>query len=245
MILIPAIDLKGGKVVRLQQGKAEKVTSYSDNPVQIAKHWEAQGASWLHLVDLDGAFKGKSIHARTIQRIAEAVSIPVELGGGLRNLQAIERALECGIHRVILGSAAVTRPEVVLKAIEKFTSEKIVLGVDALNGKIATHGWTDVTAVTLFDFLRKWEKTGLTRIVYTDISRDGMLSGPNLKELIEINASFSFRIILSGGISDENEITKLCEAKLRYLEGVIVGKALYDGRIQLKKLIRKMEQSGC
>ncbi len=245
MIAIPAIDLKGGKVVRLRQGKAGQTTVYGDDPVKTALHWQEQGARLLHLVDLDGAFSGHSAHTERIASVVHALSIPVELGGGLRSLDSIRRAFELGVARVILGSVAVTRPELVENALKEFSAEKIVLGVDAAGGKIATHGWQEVTQVGLTEFLRRWEEQGIRHIIYTDISRDGMLTGPDFEGVRQIAESFSFSIVVSGGVSCEEDVLQFCGLPHEKIEGVILGKALYTGAVHLKSLIEKMEQQAC
>jgi len=245
MIAIPAIDLKGGKVVRLRQGKADDATIYSDDPVQMAQLWESKGARLLHLVDLDGAFSGNSAHTEIIAEIARTLRIPVELGGGLRSLSAIESALNLGVSRVILGSVAVSEPKIVETALRQFSPEKIVLGVDARDGKIATHGWQQFTAVPLFDFLRRWEQLGIRHVIYTDISRDGMLTGPNAETVFQLAETFSFQIIVSGGIATEADVLQFCRPELPTIEGVILGKSLYTEAIDFVHLNQQLEQHAC
>ncbi len=245
MIAIPAIDLKGGKVVRLLQGKAEETTVYSDDPLEMARHWERQGARLLHLVDLDGAFAGQSGHMEIIGTIAKTLRIPVELGGGLRSLAAIESALNLGVDRVILGSVAVSEPNIVEEALRRFSAEKIVLGVDARDGKIATHGWQQQTDIALFDFLRRWEEKGIRHVIYTDISRDGMLTGPNADVIFQLAERFAFQIVVSGGMATEADVLQFCRAGLRRIEGVILGKALYTGAITFGHLNQELEARGC
>ena len=245
MISIPAIDLKEGKVVRLQQGKATDSTVYSDDPVQMARYWESRGAKLLHLVDLDGAFSGKSVHTEIIREIARTLRIPVELGGGLRSLKGIESALNLGIDRVILGSVAVSDPKIVEEALYSFSPEKIVLGVDTRAEKISTHGWQQVTEIPLFDFLRRWEKKGIRHVIYTDISRDGMLSGPDTETVFRLAEAFSFQIIVSGGIATEEDVLQFCRPDLSAIEGVILGKSLYAGTIDLAHLNRELEHHAC
>jgi len=239
------VPLKDGKVVRLRQGQAGAATIYGDDPAQTARHWEKQGARLLHLVDLDGAFAGHSVHTEIIASIVQAVSIPVELGGGIRSLDTIQRAFEQGVARVILGSVAVTQPEVVEKALRKFSSEKIVLGVDALGGKIATHGWKNVTKTGLFDFLRHWEEKGIRHVIYTDISRDGMLSGPDAETVFRMAEAFSFQIVVSGGIATEADVLQFCRPELPTIEGVILGQSLYAGTLNFIHLNQQLEQRGC
>ncbi len=245
MIPIPAIDLKGSKVVRLRQGRAKDSTVYSDDPVQMAQLWESKGAKRLHVVDLNGAFSGKSAHTEIIREIARTLRIPVQLGGGLRSLEAIESALNFGIDRVILGSVAVSNPEVLEEALRRFSPEKIVLGVDARNGKIATHGWQKLTQRPVFDFLHRWETRGIRHVIYTDISRDGMLTGPNAEAVFRLAESFSFQIIVSGGIATEADVLQFCRSELTTIEGVIIGKALYAGAIDFRHLIKEMDQRQC
>ncbi len=245
MIAIPAIDLKDGKVVRLRQGRADATTIYGNNPVETARHWEKQGAQLLHLVDLNGAFSGHSVHTEIITAIVQAVSVPVELGGGIRSLETIQKALERGVTRVILGSVAVSQPEIVEKALQEFSPENIVLGVDALGGKIATHGWENVTSTELFEFLRRWEEKGVRHIIYTDISRDGMLSGPDAETVFQLAERFSFEIVVSGGIATEADVLQFCRPELSSIEGVILGKSLYAGTLDFIHLSQQLEQRGC
>ncbi len=243
MIAIPAIDLRGGKVVRLRQGKKEEATVYGDNPLHTALHWQNLGAPMLHVVDLDGAFAGRSVESEQIGALVQSLRIPVELGGGIRNLETIDFYLKMGVSRVILGSAAVTNQELVKQALELFSPERIVLGVDALDGKIATHGWEEIAPVSVLDFLSEWADNGIRHIIYTDISRDGMLSGPDVHGVQKIAATFSFQMVVSGGISEEKDVLQFCG--LPNIEGVILGKALYAGAVDFPRLLEKMERKQC
>ncbi|NOY76538.1 MAG: 1-(5-phosphoribosyl)-5-((5-phosphoribosylamino)methylideneamino)imidazole-4-carboxamide isomerase, partial [Calditrichaeota bacterium] len=215
------------------------------DPVETARHWEKQGTKLLHLVDLDGAFAGHSVHTEIIASIVRAISIPVELGGGIRSLDTIQRALHLGVTRVILGSVAVTQPEIVEKALQEFSSEKIALGVDALGGKIATHGWEKVSSMELFAFLRQWEEKGIGHVIYTDISRDGMLSGPDTETVFRMAEAFSFQIVVSGGIATEADVLQFCRPELPTIEGVILGKSLYAGTLDFVHLNQQLEQRRC
>lgn len=237
MRIYPAIDLKDGKCVRLLQGDYNKVTVFGD-PIGAALKWANDGASFLHLVDLDGAKEGKSVNQEVIKIILKNINIPIQLGGGIRSLEDIDRLLSLGITRVILGSIAVKNIEVVKEAIKKWGSEKIVVGVDAKDGYVAIHGWLDKTDIKALDFCIELEKIGVKYIVYTDIARDGMLAGYNVNSTKEIVEATSLKVIASGGassISDLREIEKI------NCEGVIIGKALYLQKIDLKEAIKEFE----
>jgi phosphoribosylformimino-5-aminoimidazole carboxamide ribotide isomerase len=233
MIIYPAIDIIGGKCVRLQQGSYSDVTVFGDNPAEMAEKWEEQGAQYLHVVDLDGARSGKSENAEVIREIANTLSIPVQLGGGIRSLDTIEKMLSCGVSRIILGTSAVNNQEM-LKAALKEYNEKIVVGIDAKDGMVAIHGWEKTSDLTAIDFARKVEKLGAKTIIYTDISRDGMLKGPNLIAMADMAKNVSIDVIASGGVSCLKDITDL---KTTGVSGVIVGKALYTGNINLTEAV--------
>ncbi|MGI6710788.1 MAG: 1-(5-phosphoribosyl)-5-[(5-phosphoribosylamino)methylideneamino]imidazole-4-carboxamide isomerase [Bacilli bacterium] len=238
MRIYPAIDLKDGKCVRLVQGDYDKVTVFGD-PVEMALKWEKEGASFLHLVDLDGAKAGMSINEEAIKGIIKAIKIPIQLGGGIRTLEDIERLLNLGITRVILGSIAVKNINIVKEAINKWGDEKIVVGVDAKDGFVAIHGWLDKTNLKAIDFCLELEKLGVKYVVYTDIARDGMLSGYNVLSTKEIVDKTSLKIIASGGASS---IDDLREIEKINCEGVIIGKALYLEKIALKEAIEMFER---
>ena len=237
MKIYPAIDIRGGNVVRLLQGDYDRETVYSLNPVEVARKFKEAGATCLHVVDLDGALEGDLINKDIIKRIVSETGLYVEAGGGVRSLQRIEQYLSAGVSRVILGSAAAETFTLVVDAV-KFFGGKVAVGVDAKDGKVAVHGWKKVTDIDAVDFCRKLREVGLHTVIYTDISRDGMLGGANLaayKELVKIKG---LRIIASGGISGTDEIKKLTAMNVR---GVVLGKALYDGVLDLKKTIEECQ----
>ncbi len=233
MILYPAIDIINGKCVRLQQGSYDDVTVFGDNPVEIAMKWQEQGAQYLHVVDLDGARSGNSENAGVIKQIATKLTIPVQLGGGIRSLDAIEKILSYGVSRVILGTSAVNNQEMLKEALKEF-KDKIVVGIDAKDGMVAIHGWEQTSDFTAIEFARKVEQLGTKTIIYTDISRDGMLKGPNLTAMSEMAKAVNISVIASGGVSCLKDITDL---KATGVTGAIVGKALYTGNIDLKEAI--------
>lgn len=232
MIILPAIDLKDGKCVRLRQGKAEDVTVYSDDPVAQALSWLAQGAEQLHVVDLDGAFQGEPRHEETIARIVRAIGIPVEVGGGLRTDAHIERVLKAGVARAIIGTRALES----LAALEALTGrfgDKIAVGIDARDGFVQVKGWVETTGTRAVDLAKQVESAGVRTIIYTDTATDGMLGGPNLAALKQMCGAVSCRIIASGGVSAPEHVTALRDLGFANLYGAIVGKALYDGKTTL------------
>lgn len=239
MQLYPAIDIKGGQCVRLLQGNYEKETVYSEDPVSIAQRWVREGASYLHLVDLDGAKTGVRSNQRVIKQIVEAVPIPVQVGGGMRSLEAIEAQLSLGVARVILGSAAVKRQDLIQEAIKRFGPEKIVVGVDAKDGKVAVEGWLEVTAIEAITFIKKLQELGVKTVIYTDIATDGMLCGPNIKETKAVIDASGLEVIASGGISKLDDLEKLKDIGA---QGSIIGKALYTDAIDLKQAIDRFEK---
>jgi phosphoribosylformimino-5-aminoimidazole carboxamide ribotide isomerase len=232
---IPAIDLKGGKCVRLQEGIASRATEYSSDPVAMALHWEAQGATRLHLVDLDGAFSGQAAHLEIAKSIFRALTIPVQFGGGLRTLEQIEAILDLGAARAILGTVAVDHPEVVEKAVRRHP-DSIVVGIDARNGKVALRGWVDQTALTAAELAQRMKGLGVQRVIYTDVARDGMLSGVNFKETETLCRETGIKVIASGGVSKIEDVRILWEKRACGIEGVILGKALYDQKINFSDL---------
>jgi len=236
MIILPAIDLKGGRCVRLQQGIAEREKVYSHDPASVAKNWQRQGAQWLHVVDLDGAFEGKTQNIKALEAICAAVSIPVQFGGGNRTLDIIARAFEIGVSRVVMGTAALESPELLSEACEKF-GEKIAVGIDARNGKVAVQGWRDVTTIDAVDFGKKIAKQGAGLIIYTDIARDGMLSGPNREALRTMAESVSIPLIASGGISSLADVAEIAALAPDRITGMIIGKALYEGLFTLEEAL--------
>jgi phosphoribosylformimino-5-aminoimidazole carboxamide ribotide isomerase len=237
VIVIPAIDLKDGKCVRLEQGLMERDTVFNDNPGAQARTWQDQGAELLHIVDLDGAFAGEPKNRAAIEAIVRAVSIPTQLGGGIRDIATIEAYLSLGISRVIIGTAAQRNPELVKEACEKFPG-RIVVGIDAKDGMVAVQGWAEVTGITAVDLARKFEGFGVAAIIYTDISRDGMLQGPNLEATRQLAESISIPVIASGGLSTLQDIKNLMTVESSGVTGVITGKAIYTGAINLSEAIK-------
>lgn len=236
MLVIPAIDLKDGVCVRLEQGLMDKDTVFNDNPAAQAREWQNQGAELLHIVDLDGAFAGKPKNRFAIEAILQSLSIPAQLGGGVRDIATIESYLSLGVSRIIIGTAAQRNPELVREACAKFPG-RIVVGIDAKNGMVAVQGWAEVTDITAVELARKFEDCGVTAIVYTDISRDGMLQGPNLEATKALAESVAIPVIASGGVSSLKDIENLMTIESSGVTGVITGKAIYTGAIRLRDAI--------
>ncbi len=234
MIVIPAIDLKDGKCVRLLQGRKEDVTVYSDDPAAMAKHWESLGAELLHVVDLDGAFTGEQRNFEKIKAIREAISIPIELGGGIRDIERIDLLVGLGVDRTIIGTSAAKNPEMVKEACRKYPG-KVIVGIDAKDGKVAVKGWVEVTELDAIEFARDMQTAGAAGIIYTDISRDGMLSGPNIEAMAKMVESVNIPVIASGGVSKLDDVNSLMQIK--NLWGVITGKALYAESMKLEDAI--------
>ena len=234
MIVIPAIDLKDGKCVRLLQGKKDEVTVYSDDPASMAKQWAGLGAGLLHVVDLDGAFTGEQKNFDKIRAIREAIDIPIELGGGIRDIERIEMLINLGVDRTIIGTSAARYPDMVKEACEKFPG-KVLVGIDAKDGRVAVKGWVEVTGWDAVDFARKMESVGAAGIIYTDISRDGMLSGPNIDAMAKMVKAVNIPVVASGGVSKLDDIKNLMQ--IDNLWGAITGKALYSGALDLKEAI--------
>jgi phosphoribosylformimino-5-aminoimidazole carboxamide ribotide isomerase len=238
MIIFPAIDLRRGRCVRLRQGRFDEETVFSDNPVAMANHWIEQGAAWLHMVNLDGALGQDSPNARIMAEVVAHTNVPVQFGGGLRDLETIEIALSIGPARVILGTAAVRNPQLVAEAIRRFGAESIVVGIDALAGRVATDGWRHVSSVSALDLARRMADLGVIRIVHTDIDRDGMLSGVNVEACVAMAQASGLKVVASGGVGGPDDIRRLAAAREPLLEGVIVGQALYTGALSLPEAIR-------
>jgi len=236
MKVIPAIDIKGGKVVRLVQGDYAKETVYSDLPLDIAKKWDKCGAKIIHIVDLDGALEGKLKNIEVVRRIASEVNADIELGGGIRDEATIESVLAAGVSRVVLGTSALD--EGFVKRMGWRFGKKIIVGIDAKDGIVRTKGWIQKTNYKAVDFARRLGDTGIGGIIYTDISKDGMLEGPNIAELETMLTATSLGIIASGGVSTLEDITELKALESKGLVGVIIGKALYEGKIDLAEAIR-------
>jgi phosphoribosylformimino-5-aminoimidazole carboxamide ribotide isomerase len=231
--IIPAIDLKGGKCVRLRQGEFTQVETYTEDPVKYAQRWEQEGAKRLHIVDLDGARTGMPQNLDPIRQIMRRVSIPVQLGGGIRSAEVIERMLRIGIDRVILGTSAALDERMTQGALMQF-GDKIVIGIDAKEGFVAVQGWQERTDSTAVGFAKRMEALGAKRIIFTDIARDGMLNGPNLAALREVMSALTIPVIASGGIASVEDVRAV---SLLNPEGVIVGKALYAGKITVRDAI--------
>ncbi len=240
MLVIPAIDLKDGKCVRLLQGRPDRVTEYSGDPHEIARRWESYGAKLLHVVDLDGAFTGNQKNLESVRKIRESVKIKIEAGGGIRDMERIELLISLGINRVILGTIAIEKPELVKEACKRYP-DRVLVGIDAKNGLVAVKGWVEVTDVRAKDLALKMQDYGAAGIIYTDITKDGMMTGPNIEATREMVEALSIPVIASGGVSSLDDIKKLM--KIDGLWGVIVGKALYSGAIDLKEAIRLTENS--
>ena len=236
MIVIPAIDLKEGACVRLEQGEMHRDTVFSDNPGEQALKWQQAGAELLHLVDLDGAFAGKPKNTEAISAILKAISIPAQLGGGIRDIATIEAYLSLGLSRVIIGTAAQRNPALVVEACQKFPGQ-IVVGIDAKNGLVAVQGWAELTDITAVDLAKKFEDCGVSAIIYTDISRDGMMGGPNLEATKSLAEAISIPVIASGGVSSLKDIKNLMAIEASGVTGAITGKAIYTGAIRLADAI--------
>ena len=238
MLLIPAIDLKNGRCVRLLQGEAATETVYSDDPASMARSFEDAGAKRLHLVDLDGAFKGKGANLVSIRSILKNISIPVQLGGGLRNAENIEQMFELGVSSVIVGTMAVKNPDVLEEVIQRFSGEKVILGIDARDRKVSIEGWQEGTEIDDVEFALRWKKFGIQRIVFTDIARDGMLSGPNLEALGDFARRTGLKIVASGGVSSMEDLELLKTLEVDGVDQVISGKAIYEGKLDLKEIFK-------
>ena len=236
MLIIPAIDLKDGHCVRLQQGEMKSATVFSQNPGAMAEHWLDQGARRLHLVDLNGAFVGKPVNEPAIRDIVGAIDgkIPIQLGGGIRDLETIERYLEDGISYIIIGTAAVKTPGFLHEACDAFPGQ-IMVGLDAKDGKIAVDGWSKVTGHDVIDLAKKFEGYGVEAIIYTDISRDGMLNGINIKATVELARELTIPVIASGGVTNLEDVRTLCEVETEGIMGVITGRAIYEGTLDFRK----------
>ncbi len=230
MLLYPAIDLMNGQAVRLRQGRAEDKTVYSDDPAAVAREWAERGGDWLHVVDLDAAFSGEQANLEIVKRIAGEIALPVQLGGGLRDEAAIERALAAGVARVVIGTRAAESPDFIASAVERFGGDKIAVGIDARDGMVAVKGWTLTTGLSALDLARGAAEAGAAAIIYTDITTDGMLQGPNLAATAEVVRAVPIGVIASGGVSSAADLVKL--EQIGGLAGAIIGRALFDGRIQ-------------
>lgn len=237
MIILPAIDIKDGHCVRLYQGDYDKVTTYGSDPVQVALRWQESGASWLHIVDLDGAAQGKPVNAELIGRIRAATQMHIEVGGGLRSLEHIQQVLDLGIDRVILGTIAITDRALLAEALERW-AERIVVGIDARDGLVSIAGWRETSQVRATTLASELSQAGVQRFGYTDIARDGVLKGPNLEALREMQQATSRPLIAAGGVGSLNDLHALAALGV---EGAVVGKAIYTGDVDLATAIKAIE----
>ena len=234
MLLIPAIDLKDGKCVRLRQGRMEDDTVFSDDPVAMARHWVERGARRLHLVDLNGAFAGEPVNGGIVKAIAKAFpELPIQIGGGIRSPEIIEAYLAAGVQWLIIGTKAVREPEFVGEMCKRFPGH-IIVGLDAKDGMVATDGWANVTDVNVIDLAKRFENDGVSSIVYTDISRDGMLQGVNVEATVRLAESMSIPVIASGGITNLDDVRNLCAVAASGIEGAITGRAIYEGTLNFE-----------
>jgi phosphoribosylformimino-5-aminoimidazole carboxamide ribotide isomerase len=238
MILLPAIDLMGGQVVRLRQGKADQKTVYSNDPAAFAKKWADEGGDFLHIVDLDAAFTGESKNLEAVRAITKTVGIPCELGGGMRSEEAIARAFDAGVARIVIGTRAAESVDFVQQMASKFGGERIAVGIDARNGIVSVKGWTESSGIKALDLAKKVEAAGAGTIIYTDIATDGMLEGPNFAEMENLLGHLKCQLIASGGVSSAADVIRL--SKLKGLYGTIIGKALYDKMIDLPELVASL-----
>lgn len=234
MIIYPAIDIRGGKAVRLVEGDYDRETVFDADPLDAALRWQADGAEWIHIVDLDGARDGVRANADAIARIRQEITVPIQLGGGLRSLEDLQEVAELGIDRMVIGSAAVTNPEFVADAVSVY-GDRIAVGLDARNGMLATHGWKEQSTVSALDAGMRFAESGVEHIVFTDIGRDGRLEGPNISALVDMTQAIPASVIASGGVSSLDD---LCSIKRTRATGVIVGAALYHNRLSLKDAIK-------
>jgi phosphoribosylformimino-5-aminoimidazole carboxamide ribotide isomerase len=238
MRLYPAIDIKGGQCVRLKQGLFNDVNVYSDEPYKVAERFQADGAGFIHVVDLDGALKGRSVNADTIRRIASSVDIPIELGGGIRTLDNIQEVLDLGVYRAIIGTKAVESPDFIREAIDRFGAEHIVVGIDAKDGFVAVEGWERLSDKTALSMAIAMKELGVGTIIYTDISKDGMLKGPNVEQTKVLSDETGLDIIASGGVSCIEDLRRINEAGIH---GAIIGKAIYEKKVDLKEAVAEFE----
>jgi phosphoribosylformimino-5-aminoimidazole carboxamide ribotide isomerase len=242
VILFPAIDLKEGAAVRLQQGDMDRATVFNRDPAAQAHTFEQQGFKYLHIVDLDGAFAGKPVNAQAVERILETVAIPVQLGGGVRDMATVEGWLGKGVSRVIIGTAAVRNPALVREAAKKFPG-RVAVGLDARGGKVAVEGWAETSELTALDIAKRFEDAGVSAIIYTDIARDGLLKGLNLEATIGLADAISIPVIASGGLGSLDDIKALLAPRAAKLEGAIAGRALYDGRVDPAEALKLIAEA--
>jgi phosphoribosylformimino-5-aminoimidazole carboxamide ribotide isomerase len=235
MLIIPAIDIKQGRCVRLQQGNMDLETKYSDNPLEIAKKWESFGAQLIHIVDLDGAFKKQIVNHETIKKITENINTPIQVGGGIRNEDTVEMYFDLGVNRVIIGSEALYNPDFVFKICEKYPG-RVVVGIDAKDGMVAVEGWSEISSVSAVELAKQYQSKGVAAIIFTDIRRDGMQTGPNIEATNALAQAVDIPVIASGGVSSIEDIKELL--KYKEIFGVVTGRALYEGKLDLKEAIK-------
>ena len=233
MIVIPAIDIKNGRCVRLEQGRMDRETVFSDDPAAVARRWQEQGAALIHIVDLDGAVSKEPRNRPAIAAIVQAVDVPLQLGGGIRDLTTIEMYFQLGVQRIVIGTEAIRNPELLKDAGRRFPG-RMVVGIDARNGLVAIEGWTETTETTAIELARRFEDCGLAAINFTDIHRDGMQTGPNIEATGQLARAVSIPVVASGGVSTLDDIRNLRPLEADGVEGVITGKALYSGTLELK-----------
>jgi phosphoribosylformimino-5-aminoimidazole carboxamide ribotide isomerase len=243
MVIIPAVDIKGGRCVRLEQGRMDRETIFSDLPEEMALRWEQKGAERLHLVDLDGAVQGTAFNKEAIKKVVAAVSIPVQLGGGIRDLETIAEYVNLGIKSVIIGTQAYKKPGFVKQACAEYPG-RIIVGIDSRDNYVSVEGWTEATSTSTIDLAKKSERFGITAIIYTDIKSDGMKKGPNIAAIREFAQNVDIPVIAAGGIGSIQDIEDVLELEGVGLSGMIIGRALYDGSISLEKAIDVVKKNG-
>jgi len=243
MIFFPAIDLKDGKCVRLLRGEMDQATVFNDDPGAQARAFVTQGCRWIHVVDLNGAFEGRPVNADAVDAILDDVSVPIELGGGIRNMETIRFWLDKGVRRVILGTVALRDPDLVIEACKAYPG-RIVVGVDAKDGLVAVEGWAEVSDITAIELAKKFEGVGVAAIIFTDIARDGLMQGPNIDSTLELAQAVSIPVIASGGVSSMEDLGALKARGGDLLEGVISGRAVYDGQIEVREAVDLLQSRG-
>lgn len=241
MRIIPAVDIKAGQCVRLVQGKADQETIYSNDPVAMACHWDEEGAQLIHVVDLDGAFDGKPVNVDIIKNIIYNSTVDIQIGGGIRTMDALSAYFDAGAYRIILGTIAHQQPEFVEQACKKYPG-KILVGIDARNGKVAIQGWREVSDQSAADLAKSLESAGVAGYIFTDISKDGMMQGPNLEQIKEFASATTTPVIASGGVSRIEDVINLLALEKEGVEGMIIGKALYDKKLDYREILKKVKE---
>lgn len=241
MRIIPAVDIKAGQCVRLVQGKADQETIYSNDPVAMACHWDEEGAQLIHVVDLDGAFDGKPVNVEIIKNIIYNSTVDIQIGGGIRTMDALSAYFDAGAYRIILGTIAHQQPEFVEQACKKYPG-KILVGIDARNGKVAIQGWREVSNQSTADLAKSLESAGVAGYIFTDISKDGMMQGPNLEQIKEFASATTTPVIASGGVSRIEDVINLLALEKEGVEGMIIGKALYDKKLDYREILKKVKE---